>query len=315
MRFLNKTLFQIGLTTLCLMLGILPAFAAGELQIKSETGKPFLFQPKAGEVVTSKVLVRNLSKTDFAKIKLYPKDAVTTSDGRFDLLREDQDSKHVGTWIQMSKNQISLKPGETIEIPFILTMPKLLEPGQYIGGIVVQGEPIMGKKSREGVTFNLLPRTGVFVTVNAPGKQEKLLGINGFTGDVNYAGDEAVFKVELANMGNMTLAPKTHIYLKNGKGKTLKTVKVDVGFIVPGQKMKREVTVSDILHFGAAKAELEVKYADSKSAKASTRVLFVPGKLLAIGGVFLLIITAGGFIIAKKFDIQIRKKDKTAVCN
>lgn len=69
-------------------------------------------------------------------LALYAADAFTTGAGRLDLLTRAAKSAGVGAWVHADRNDITVRPGETVEVPFTVGVPDTAAPGDYLGGIV-----------------------------------------------------------------------------------------------------------------------------------------------------------------------------------
>jgi hypothetical protein len=61
-----------------------------------------------------------------------------TKGGRLDLVTKDAKSARVGAWVHTDRPDVTVRPGESVEVPFTLTLPDDAAPGEYMGGIVTQ---------------------------------------------------------------------------------------------------------------------------------------------------------------------------------
>ncbi|HEY0542180.1 MAG TPA: hypothetical protein VGD53_27720 [Actinoallomurus sp.] len=61
-----------------------------------------------------------------------------TKGGRLDLVTKDAKSTRVGAWVHTDRPDVTVRPGESLEVPFTVTLPDNAAPGEYMGGIVTQ---------------------------------------------------------------------------------------------------------------------------------------------------------------------------------
>lgn len=87
-----------------------------------------------GAQVDDSIRISNTG-TSAVTLGLYPADGFTTSAGVFDLRTRDADAHAVGDWLALETDQVSLEPGESVEVPFRILVPKDAG-GDYVGGIV-----------------------------------------------------------------------------------------------------------------------------------------------------------------------------------
>ncbi|MGI8329541.1 WxL protein peptidoglycan domain-containing protein [Actinomadura scrupuli] len=59
-----------------------------------------------------------------------------TKEGRLDLVTKDVQSTRVGAWVRTDRPDVTVRPGESVEVPFTVTLPGDAAPGEYMGGIV-----------------------------------------------------------------------------------------------------------------------------------------------------------------------------------
>jgi hypothetical protein len=63
-------------------------------------------------------------------------DGVTTPEGKLDLVTKDATSTGVSAWVHPARDDVTVRPGESVEVPFTITLPNDAAPGDYVGGIV-----------------------------------------------------------------------------------------------------------------------------------------------------------------------------------
>ncbi|MBC6458506.1 WxL protein peptidoglycan domain-containing protein [Actinomadura sp. HBU206391] len=69
-------------------------------------------------------------------LAVYAADGFTTEKGRLDLVAKGAKSTRVGAWVHAARPDVTVRPGESVEVPFTVTLPGDAAPGEYMGGIV-----------------------------------------------------------------------------------------------------------------------------------------------------------------------------------
>jgi hypothetical protein len=100
------------------------------------TGRPFFdYELDPGERVEDAFSVRNDGARPLT-LRVYAADAFTTREGTIDLLPASEQSVDSGTWVELDRSDVSVEPGETVLVPFALTVPIDARPGDHPAGIV-----------------------------------------------------------------------------------------------------------------------------------------------------------------------------------
>ncbi len=69
-------------------------------------------------------------------LALHAANGVTTRTGELDLVTKDATSTGLGAWVHPDRDDVTVPPGESVEVPFAITLPNDAAPGDYVGGIV-----------------------------------------------------------------------------------------------------------------------------------------------------------------------------------
>ncbi|WP_232519835.1 DUF916 domain-containing protein [Actinosynnema pretiosum] len=67
---------------------------------------------------------------------MYAADAFTTSPGQLDLLPAGTPSERVGTWVSFGQGEVTVQAGQTVPVPFTVSVPTTAIPGDHSGGVV-----------------------------------------------------------------------------------------------------------------------------------------------------------------------------------
>jgi hypothetical protein len=88
-------------------------------------------------------------------LAVYAADGFTAKGGGLDLVAKDATSARVGAWVHPDRPEVTVRPGESAEVPFTVTLPADAAPGEYMGGIVTQAADADGKDGRLGIRIRL----------------------------------------------------------------------------------------------------------------------------------------------------------------
>ncbi len=135
----------------------------------------FVYEASAGKNIEDRVSVRNESEEPL-HLLLFPADAVTASRGGIAIATlVDDTPKRAGAWIDLSQTELTLAPGEDRSVPFTVSLPRDLLPGEYAASIVAQqkAEENDGRSGPLGARF--IPRFGVTVLVTLSGSSADAL--------------------------------------------------------------------------------------------------------------------------------------------
>ena len=97
-------------------------------------GRPdYRYTINPGGQVEDGIVVVNRGTT-LLHLALHAADGFTTRAGRLDLATKG--AKSVGAWAHPDQDEVTVPPGESVQVPFAITLPSDAVPGDYVGGIV-----------------------------------------------------------------------------------------------------------------------------------------------------------------------------------
>ncbi len=206
------------LTTIA-FLGILTSLAplaqAGFSMVPSDGGtrRQFNYELKPGETKKDSVVIENNNENDLTLL-LYGADATHSNQGSFALVNRTANQRTVGNWAKFNESTVTLKGGEKKEIPFTITMPDKVTPGNYAGGIAaetttVQDKTPAEKKTNTGAGVVISSRLVVKLFISVPGEKTLKYGWDDYTRSTSAA-DKQRFILSYSNDGNaaVTVEPK-----------------------------------------------------------------------------------------------------------
>lgn len=219
------------------------------------SGRPnFAYEALPGQSVSDALLVTNRSTTGI-ELDVYAADGFLTPDGSLDILPKDQESTELGSWVEVASPRISVASGETVEIPFEVTVPENAPPGDYAAGVVasmsvdadgVVTERRLGSRVHLRVTGDLAPALTVSDVSVA------------YTGTpVPFAPGDGSVTFTLTNTGNARLAPDAVVQLSGPFGLAPVSVRgSDLPELLPGSSIEHTVQLAGVAPLGLVTADV-----------------------------------------------------------
>jgi WxL interacting protein linking bacterial and host surfaces len=218
------------------------------------TGKPdnrlhFVMQSPPGGTITDRILVTNRSKVT-VPFAVYATDAFNQPNGAFDLLSANRKPADIGTWIRFPSPVVTIPAGQTVLVPFTVSVPASATPGDHAGGVVVSLADLNGKPG-----VNIDSRVAVRVYLRIPGNLRPHLDVDatgsyhGVTNPFGYG--SMTVRYTVSNPGNIRLRSHQTITVKSPFGNVLgRLTAADLPEILPGQHATFSVTFKHIFPAG-----------------------------------------------------------------
>jgi hypothetical protein len=254
-----KNIWRIALV-LFLILSPLKTLAAGdgEMAIYPEnwdgvnelTKHWFIYDLGPGGTTNSSVVVENMGDGDLS-VKIYAVDAETTADGAFALKNEDEEKTDIGGWVKLAEKELTLAPKEKKSVAFTIAIPQEVEPGEHMGGIVIENKEIA-----KGQLLNIKTRVGVRIYETVPGEIIKKLNFSGLDVEGFYSSIWSLFydwkaKYSLNNEGNVQAVPTIEAHLTSPIfGEVFSKSEKLNGTIFPKKSVEPVTEITKPLYFG-----------------------------------------------------------------
>ncbi|CAB4874358.1 unannotated protein [freshwater metagenome] len=203
------------------------AWSAAPTQQGSFAGRQFFFEELApGATVKDSITVKNASAAPL-DLDVYSADAFNVEAGAgFALRKRGETNTDVGSWITVGKTKIVLQPGQKGNVPFTLTVPRGVTPGDHAGGVVtIEPAPTPTGDSSQLLIQRAL---GVRVYVRVAGPLSPRLTVTNVDLAVKparlpFVGQQggATVTYTVKNSGNVRLTANRQIVLKGIFGNTL----------------------------------------------------------------------------------------------
>ncbi len=242
------------------------------------TGRPnFSYDAQPGGTLRDAIDVVNRSDRPL-ELRIYASDAFTTDSGVLDLLPAGEESVDVGAWITVDEDALTVAAGETVTVPFTLTVPDDATPGDHAGGIVTS---LVTPETDNQVSVDR--RIGSRVMIRVAGELTPLLAVTDvqvtYDGSVNpFASGTAQVSYTVTNTGNVRLAARQTVAVGGPFGLLTQTasppelpellpgdslrVSADVAAVWPTVRLTAEVTLAPY----ATSGELPVPVAEASGS-------------------------------------------------
>lgn len=171
----------------------------------------FIYNLESGVSKNDELIIFNSLKKSVT-VEIYPVDSKTNNLGGFALAERNEPRVSVGAWITPEKIEATLPPKKETRIPFTLTVPQGLEPGEYSGGIIVETKD--QKPSLEN-SIQTKTRIGIRVYETVPGEIIEKVSLEKFEAKFYQPRGVHTFVAHLVNEGNISIPVKLTLSMKS----------------------------------------------------------------------------------------------------
>ncbi len=131
----------------------------------------FTYTSQAGALLHDSIHITNVG-TARGCVNLYAVDATTGQASGITFPDPADPRRNVGAWITLSRQKVTLNPGQSQDIPFSLRVPSKVLPGQHCGGIIARDAIDQTESSNPGsihATIQVQTQEILGVLINLPG--------------------------------------------------------------------------------------------------------------------------------------------------
>ena len=221
----------------------------------------FVFDTRPVTVLHNRVRVTN-SGTAKGSVRLYAVDAVTGQTSGVVYLARTDERRDTGAWVTLGMQQLTLAPGQSQIVPFRVAIPKIVRPGQHVGGIVAENMTLGSISQSSTLHINVENLTIIAVQVNLPGPSiEKLVATGIQPGGTN---NYQTLLLGLSNTGTTMLKPHGTLQVTDTQGHLLQTLSLTLDTFLPQTAIDYPVYVQNkALGVGSYRAMLRLIYGHS----------------------------------------------------
>lgn len=237
--------FLIGLF---LMIGNGACLAFAQISITVKNPNPytgnqswFVYQKFPGERIEDVATIKNFGK-EAEKIKIYAVDATSNADGNFVLTFSGQKQHGIGTWTEIKEQELTLQPGQRVDVPFTISIPANVTPSEYVGGIIAESGS-NDKDCNENAcasSISVKTRVGSRIYITVPGTINDSIAWTDFRAEERTNGKIA-FHFQIQNKGNVTYKPRTKIEIIDSFGHIFDTIEKTLGESLPNTSIESTI--------------------------------------------------------------------------
>jgi hypothetical protein len=152
-------------------------------------------------------------------LAVYAADGFTARGGRLDLVTKDAKPTRVGAWVRTDRPDVTVRPGESVEVPFTVALPDNAAPGDYLGGIVTS---LTQAGEADGTDADR--RLGIRIRLRVGGELKPSLSVEDlhvrYSGTSNPFGKgDATVTYTIHNTGNAILAARQAVSVSGPFGR------------------------------------------------------------------------------------------------
>jgi hypothetical protein len=225
----------------------------------------FIYNSFPTALIRDSVSVKNIGSAS-GTIDLFPVDAITSQSSGTAFTDPHHPQHDVGAWIRLSRQQITLNPGQSQDIPFSLNVPNHVRPGQHGGGILAE-VPMQARSSTSASTrtaFQFQSENILGVLINLTGTIMEKLNVTGITYDTENTYQRVLIK--LNNTGTQLLHPYGNLQVLDTTGQLLQNEPLQLDTFLPQNSINYPVYIHhDILDPGTYTASVHLNYEHNHS--------------------------------------------------
>lgn len=217
---------------------------------KPDARPNFSYAVTPGAAVKDHIAVLNYADEPLT-LRVYAGDAFTTADGGFDLYAANHRPTDVGSWVKLGRNLLRVPARSRAIIPFTLTVPRNVTPGDHTGGIVASLAATRTDKQGNKVAVD--QRVGARIYLRVAGELAPRLAVEDLTttyhGTANpFARGSATVTYTVRNSGNVRLAARQAVGVRDLFGGRALVGKLPaVTELLPGATLKITASATGVV--------------------------------------------------------------------
>lgn len=221
----------------------------------------FDFVAEPGARIQDQVAVSNHGPAPVT-FSMVTNDGIFTPTGSFDIRTSDQEPQDSGGWFEVQQS-VEVPAGETVIVPFTITVPENVTPGDHPAGIVAT---VTTAASASGPGVGVESRVGVRVNLRVPGEVVPSIALGGVTATYTpswnpFAPGDVRVTYEVTNDGNLRVAGDQTITASGPFGigaSTLDRGVEGIKELIPGTSRSTAATIGGIWPVGPVTTEVVV---------------------------------------------------------
>lgn len=250
----------------------------------------FSYTVGPGAQVQDSVVVFNF-RDEPIELDLYPADQIPARGGGAAPAQRHDPRVAVGSWVALTDRRVSVPPQGQLEVPFDLSVPDGVEPGQYLGAVVAE-TPIQAVDNG----FSVGTRVALTIDVKIAGDLRPAFDLGPLK--VARGQDTTTFTVEVGNTGNALITHRGAVEVTRGSKLVARLpLQPDDIYVIPtGEAVLRAQWDQPLLGryraTGVVEGRLDGRAFDTKRT-SSVALRYLARSILATSAVFTIGLVVG----------------------
>lgn len=214
--------------------------------------------------------------------RVYVMDLVIKADGDFEFLEPGMTQYSAATWIQLSREQVTVSPDAPAVIDYTITVPENAESGGRYAMVFCEAQ-----QASEG-TVQFVGRVGCQFLLTVPGAVNRHLAVGALQAPpvMLGLGGEAV-AVQVVNDGNVHAIPAGYVQVTGGIPGIDRSWELSRVTLLPGASHTFRQELGELPWIGRVRIKSEVRYGPSATELTEgevreVQVLIISWKILAL---------------------------------
>lgn len=275
-----------------------PLFAQGQVSGLSISPLTFDIHARPGETISNLIKVANSGSIPL-QVRMEAQDFYPVGEEGGVALREHsqgETQESLASWIQVSPQIFTLRPGEKQEVQFSVSVPANNAFGGHYASILASwsGVQVQGGS-------RIAQKVGSLVLLQIVGQAKEELSIASFDIPAFSESGPLTFSSRFLNTGTVHVKPRGYIEVKNMFGKEIAKISLPQKNVLPDSTRKIDVPWDGTFLLGKYQANLVAAYGENNELLSQVAAFWViPWKLLGAGLL--------GFVLMCAFLFAVRKR-------
>ena len=219
----------------------------------------FRYEVDPGGTLDDAIVVTNHGDTAL-DLSIYAADGFTTDSGELDVGTADDGATSVGAWLTLTESHLTVPAGESVEVPFTVSIPDDAVPGDHAGAVVTS---LTSPDRSTGISVDR--RLGIRVFARVSGELSPALTVQdaqvSYQGTANpFALGSATVTYTVVNTGNTRLSGEQLVRVAGPFGWFRTDVPADgLPDLLPGESRTVRVSVPGVVPAFLLSATAEVE--------------------------------------------------------
>lgn len=237
------------------------------LENGDQTKETVSYEIKPTKSIEDVLTITNSSADLTYQFKAYAVDSTQSTDGTAAFKLADAPQNHIGNWVKFDQNHNSIAPGETLHLPYQISVPAKVSPGTYQGGLVIE----IVNTEKTAAQVQIVTRLVEPILISIPGRKEIVYQLDNFAYHQNSG--KPSFYVKFTNKGNVFLKGEVNLKIEGTLLPSPYEISLNHPTILQGESFEKAFLFENPPLLGDYKAQLEFKVFEYDIARDQLRLL------------------------------------------